>query len=146
MQPGTPDNDPHGRHCVRHPVDVPIEVRVENAPRETSVPLHDVGRGGLAFTANGPVPIGSHVRVRINLVAPEFLAPARVVWCHREEDRYLVGLEFDVADDAFRARMVEQICHIEHYRNEQAEAGRALTIREAAREWIEKHAQDFPKL
>jgi hypothetical protein len=108
------------------------------------VPLHDVGRGGLAFTANGPVPIGSHVRVRIALVAPEFLAPARVVWCRREDGKYLVGLEFDLADDAFRARMVEQICHIEHYRNEQAEAGRGLTIRQAAKEWIEKHAHEFP--
>lgn len=137
---------PQSRHCIRHPADVPIEVRVERATYTNNVPLHDVSQGGLAFTADGPVPIGSQVRVRIGLVTPEFHAPARVIWCRRESGRYVVGLEFLVQDDVFRARMVEQICHIEHYRNEQCVAGRELSIQQAAAEWIERHAHEFPGL
>ena len=41
--------------------------------------------------------------------------------------------------------MVEQICHIEHYRIKVKENdGRDLNIEEAAQEWIEKYARDFP--
>ena len=43
--------------------------------------------------------------------------------------------------------MIEQICHIEHYRKEvERLEGRALSAHEAAGEWISKYAGDFPAL
>ena len=42
-------------------------------------------------------------------------------------------------------RMVEQICHIEHYRNELLQTeGREISSEVAAKEWIEKYAHTFP--
>jgi hypothetical protein len=42
-------------------------------------------------------------------------------------------------------RLIEQICYIEHYRQEVLiSEGRKLTSEQAALEWIEKFAQDFP--
>jgi len=42
-------------------------------------------------------------------------------------------------------RMIEQICYIEHYRKEVLlNEGRRITSEQAALEWIEKYAQDFP--
>lgn len=41
--------------------------------------------------------------------------------------------------------MVEQLCHIEHYRRTVRESqGRALGSQEAAIEWIERYAEAFP--
>ena len=41
--------------------------------------------------------------------------------------------------------MVEQICHIEHYKSEVlAREGRHLDGEQAAREWIQKFAHGFP--
>jgi hypothetical protein len=41
--------------------------------------------------------------------------------------------------------MIEQICHIEHYRKEVKLAeGRELSSEEAADEWIKRYAGDFP--
>jgi len=41
--------------------------------------------------------------------------------------------------------MIEQICHIDHYRKEVLEReGRQLSSAEAAMEWVTKFAQDFP--
>ena len=41
--------------------------------------------------------------------------------------------------------MVEQICHIEHYRRTVHESqGRSLSSHEAAPEWIERYAEAFP--
>ncbi|MOA51515.1 hypothetical protein D3C78_1746750 [compost metagenome] len=45
----------------------------------------------------------------------------------------------------FRARMVEQICHIEHYRRKQErELGAPLPAERTALEWIAQHAANFP--
>jgi hypothetical protein len=56
-------------------------------------------------------------------------------------------VEFIESKDAFRIRMVEQICHIEHYKNEIREKeGRLLNGREAALEWINKYAGSFEVL
>jgi hypothetical protein len=51
------------------------------------------------------------------------------------------------ADDAFLARMVEQVCHIEDYRKSvQRLEGRALSPEAAALEWIAHHAAQFPDI
>jgi hypothetical protein len=43
--------------------------------------------------------------------------------------------------------MVEQVCHIEHYRNEVlALEGRRLSTKQAAEEWIKKYSASFPNL
>ena len=61
-------------------------------------------------------------------------------------DDFELGVEFLNADDAFRARMVEQVCYIENYKlTVFREEGRRLSLEEAAREWISKFASDFPE-
>ena len=58
-----------------------------------------------------------------------------------------MGVSFVDPDDAFRTRMVEQICHIEHYKKEILEKeGRELTGEEAALEWIKRYAGRFPSI
>jgi hypothetical protein len=43
--------------------------------------------------------------------------------------------------------MVEQVCHIEHYKNEvKRREGREISGEQAANEWIAKFAGNFPKL
>ena len=43
--------------------------------------------------------------------------------------------------------MIEQICHIEHYRAEvEGKEGRELSSQEAAKEWISSYAGDFPAI
>ena len=45
----------------------------------------------------------------------------------------------------FRARMVEQVCHIEQYKHQVLKKeGRKLSGEEAALEWIQKYAPQFP--
>jgi hypothetical protein len=78
-------------------------------------------------------------------VDPPFDAKARVVWCRPENSKYLVGVEFLDKADAFRSRMVEQVCTIEEYRQQVRRAeGRTLSSQEAAEEWIVKYAGAFP--
>lgn len=132
------------RGFIRHPTDIPLEVQpADTAARGET--LRDVSCGGLSFRHAVPLVPGALVQVRIAIVAPAFEARSRVVWCQPDGAAWLVGIEFLEADDLFRARMVEQICHIERYRQAQRdEYGRLLSGHDAAREWIALHAADFP--
>ncbi len=133
------------RRFIRHTADVPIEVRTVPGAPHSRRPALNVSVGGLSFIAEGELPIGSTIEIRIGDVDPPFEARARVVWARREADGCRVGVQFLDASDAFRARMVEQVCAIESYRRQvAAEEGRVLSREEAAREWIGKYGAKFP--
>ena len=136
------------RRYIRHPSDIPIEYRQVEAVEREQPRLTNVSLGGFAFTSRSPIPLDTRLRVRIPFVNPPFEALCRVVWCRLEGDgNYEVGLAFEAEEDAYRVRMVEQVCHIEHYKREVlAREGRELSGEEAAMEWIRKYAKDFPEL
>lgn len=134
------------RHFMRHPSNIPIEVVQGEQPERVVHNAQNVSLGGLAFEAQQALPVGSVVALRIHFVRPVFSTRARVVWCSPVEQHYELGVEFLEATDVFRARMVEQVCHIEQHRQRVFETeGRRLTTQEAAMEWIETYAATFPQ-
>jgi hypothetical protein len=137
------------RRFIRHPAGIPIEIRMCAPGSEPRVPdlrrVLDVSLGGIAFQFFHALERGSNVLLRIPSVRPVFESVARVVWCRPSEDGFTVGVEFLHAHDEFRARMVEQVCQIETYRQRiLKEERRALSADDAAREWITKFADQFP--
>ncbi len=134
------------RQFIRHPLDVPIEIRTAQLGT-AAFQTQDISLGGLAVHSEVPVEPGSLIEVRIAYVEPAFEARARVAWCRpcREGGGHEVGVSFLEAEDVFRARMVAQVCYIEDYRRSIARAeGRELSSEEAAGEWIAKFAHKFP--
>lgn len=133
------------REFIRHTADVPLEVRAIGDGTGAGRRGVNVSFGGLAFVSEDPVPTGTTVEIRIPEVEPPFEARARVVHCEAEAAGFCVGVQFLDAADAFRVRMVEQVCAIERYRQEVLEReGRTLSTQEAATEWIRDHAGRFP--
>ena len=133
------------RQFIRHPTAIPIEVGNAQHLAGTAPQVVNVSYGGLAFQSDVELAPGLVVEVRIPSMFPMFTTLGRVVWCKACEQCYQLGVAFLDHDDAFRTRMVEQICHIENYRNMVSLAeGRQLTVEEAAAEWIDKFAAQFP--
>ena len=141
------------RDYIRHPSDIPIDFQPEGPQRAAplAVPeahsnhLKNISQGGLAFHSPQRLSPGTLLRIKIPVVTPVFQAVGRVTWCHCLGDYFEVGIEFLDQDDVFRARMVEQICHIEHYRQQVFEQeGRKLSSEQAAEEWIARFAPGFP--
>ena len=133
------------RNYIRHPSDIPIQFIEDNQYVPVSHALNDVGYGGLSFNSNKSFAEGTQLHISIDTVTPVFEAEGVVVWCKREGDEFVIGMEFANKEDIFLARMVEQICHIEHYKKEMLEKeGRKLTSKQAASEWISKFARMFP--
>ena len=135
------------RRYIRHPASIPIEItNSDPVPERVVCRTHNVGECGLAFRSNRAFTPGTSIRMRIPIVQPPFETSARVAWCRDRANGFELGVEFSDADEAFRTRMFEQICHIENYRNEiRARQGRELTPDQAADEWISKFASEFPR-
>lgn len=138
------------RKYIRHPSDIPIEFKINTKASAQIKCLNNVSLGGLAFHTEEAIAPGLVMQVRIPFVSPPFEAFGKVVWCFVAEDGrsgFDVGIELMDQEDAFRARMIEQVCHIEHYKREIAEQeGRHLSGAQAAQEWIDKFAADFPHI
>ena len=119
------------RKYIRHPSDIPIEIDQQESGVQATESLMNVSLGGLSFHSKEPLQKGKILKVRIPFVDPPFE----------------IGVELLDKDDAYKARMVEQICHIEHYKREVLDTeGRQLTGTEAAAEWINKYAHVFPRI
>jgi hypothetical protein len=100
--------------------------------------------GGLCFITNKPIGVGTRVEFDISITEPDYHGSGVIVW-RREQapDCYEVGVRFTSDDDFFRARMVEQVCQIEDYRQRLALNGRNLSSEEAAVEWIARYSASF---
>ena len=134
------------RQFIRHPVNIPIKAsRVGQERSEHALQAYSIGIGGLAFRCDSRLEPGTVVHLRIPYVEPEFEADARVVWCTGNGNDCELGVEFLSSGDAFKARIVEQVCHIENYKQQVWNTeGRKLSPEEAAVEWINKFAASFP--
>ena len=133
------------RQYIRHPSDIPIEYELGDIVAQKEEYLNDIGEGGVSFRAKNNIETGSIIMIRIPLREPIFEEKGIVAWCQKNNDRYDVGVKFKETSSEFRLRMIEQVCHIEHYKSEILEKeGRKLSGKEAAVEWISKYAKDFP--
>ena len=135
------------RGFLRHPIDIPIELEVVGKGSATQQ-LNNISQGGLSCEVGEYLELGTLVRIRINCVNPAFEMNGLVAWCLEKDKGYDIGIEFDAKDqELFTLRMVEQICQIEHYKNKVLDKdGRELTSEEAAREWVTKHAAEYPRV
>jgi PilZ domain len=134
------------RQFIRHPSDVPIEIRCAPDSDYAGRTARNVSFGGLAFLSDAAIEPETIVALRMPCLRPVFeVGTARVAWCRSEGSQYAVGVQFLDAEAAFRVRMVEQVCHIEDYRRDvEVQEGRKLTSEEAAKEWIKRYASSFP--
>ncbi|MDH4215644.1 MAG: PilZ domain-containing protein [Gallionella sp.] len=133
------------RRYIRHPAGIPIEVKAQGEKTHDIHNTVNLGVGGLAFRSSRDFAQGEVVEIRITFVQPPFDAEARVAWCKPHGSGFELGVEFLNRDDAFMARMVEQVCHIENYQKTVSRTeGRELSPEDAAREWISKYAAKFP--
>jgi len=134
------------RNFIRHPADIPIKIIKDENGDHYHQPLQDIGIGGLRCRFDEPLAVGTEIKIIIDLVEPALEIPGKVIWCRTDDASYELGIEYRGEKDVYRLRMVEQICHIEHYRNEMLiREGRNISSEQAAREWIIKFADEFPK-
>src|SRR6185312_13191681 len=78
--------NPGMRQFIRHPLDVPVEIRTDRCGPAAALQTQDISLGGLAVHSDEPVATGALVEVRIAYVDPVFEARAGVAWWRRRRD------------------------------------------------------------
>ncbi|QMV61272.1 PilZ domain-containing protein [Pseudomonas berkeleyensis] len=133
------------RKFLRHPSDMPVELVLRKQACIPRQRLNNISLGGVACNSPRGFRRGTSVELRIPLLGEQARYPGVIAWCKRQAEDYLVGIAFIDEDTLFRARMVEQVCQIQHYRKQlEQESGEARAIEQCASEWIAQHAAEFP--
>ena len=131
------------REYIRHPVDIPIEVHKRRRRHRRNEGLSNLSLGGLAFFSDCRWSAGETLTILVR-VPFDLEITGTVVWCDRRDGHFEVGMTFGTPAEAYKGRMIEQICHIEQYRREvETQQGRRLSLEEAASEWIARFADRF---
>lgn len=136
------------RRFLRHPSDMPVELIQRKRAFLPRQRLNNISLGGVACNCARNFRKGTAIELRIPLLGTQACCSGIVAWCRKQPtENYLVGIAFIDKDTLFRARMVEQVCQIEHYRQQREQAlGAALAVESAAQEWIALHAAEFPSM
>lgn len=131
------------RTYIRHPTSIPIQV-CATGQNESQSKVRNLSAGGLSFVTDKPVKVGTVIEFEIPVTKPDYHGRGVIVWRREQSpEHYEVGIRFTSDNEYFHARMVEQVCQIEDYRQRLALKGRELSSEQAAVEWIEKYSGDF---
>ena len=135
------------RQFVRHPSDIPVDVRVIAAPDSSHGQMENVSLTGLCCRVDEPVEPGSHIEFAVPSLSEDYTGEGVVMWCQPSSRCFQLGIRFASEEHAYRARMVEQLCQIEAYRRQVARReGRQIDGETAAMEWIGRYAEDFQRI
>lgn len=133
---------------IRHPPSYPINWRRDWFHRRTrpSIGAHAEGVG-LLFHSSRFMRPGMRLALSIPLRGETQEIRGEVVVVRALRNGFEIGVWLDDAEDAARARIVEQICYIECYLRARRKQNASATLRDsAASEWITRFAANFPRL
>jgi hypothetical protein len=134
------------RRFVRHPIGIPLTFKVLDNDRYSLSQTTDLSDFGISFLTDEKISDGQVIEIHLNSTKTHLHAKAIVRWqiFSKEENKYRVGVMFIDRQDGFRAKMIEQICHIDMYRSRKMhEEKREIPYNEAAFEWINHYGKSF---
>ncbi len=100
---------------------------------------------GLCFRSEKYLKPGISVEISIPLRGDVQKFRGKVVLVRNMDDHFEIGIWLTHAADVHRARVVEQICHIETYlRTKKHQEGPFVSNERVAEEWVSKYAAAFP--
>lgn len=135
------------RKFIRHLLVSPLEFQVENDIERTTT--KNVSEGGLMFNSKKHVEPGAFIKINMPLYEKVFKIKAIVIYSKKDTqtELYSIGVSFVDYADAFKVKIIEQICLIEEYRVLRSlQIGKDLSLQEASEEWIKRYSERFKKL
>jgi len=125
---------------IQHPDNTPLSLDARPSLPSDKPPLPL----GLICNSLHSLSNGTQVEISSPRLAPDMHGVGQIVWCRRLGARYQLGVAFYNSEELYTVRMMEQLCHIEHYRHTLDTEGHPTTFEHAAHEWVEKFAEQFP--
>ncbi len=129
---------------IDHPTSQPLRYRIE-----PDLHLTERRRRGvlLRFHSRRHLPRGTRLELQIPIRGEVHTFHGEVIRLEGSTESHRVEVWINHREESFAARMVEQLCHIAHYRlGVVRREGRNISEEQAADEWISRFAADFPAL
>lgn len=141
--------DKNRRCFIRHPVTITVRCRKEGHMEAIAHEMRDISFGGMFFISADPYVPGDIVVMDFPILTIRSRISGEIIWSSplgmNPGIQFSNGLKFLNRQVLFMARMIEQLCCIQKYRESQARhCHRTLSGDAAAREWIRLCAARFP--
>ena len=142
------------RHFIRHPLCLPLSYKIvkkslKDEPQDHRSQTINVSLGGLLFPSKHPVNPESKIVIKMPFENKVFNVKAQVVRCilNSETKLYDIAVNFLRAQEAFKAKMIEQIYLIAGYRDMLSlQTGKEVSLEDASRKWIKRYSARFKRL
>jgi Tfp pilus assembly protein PilZ len=105
------------RKYPRHPVEISIDYKISGDSSGKTDLTQNISYGGLCFQTQSFINPGTLLTLGFPSINPNFEVAGKVAWCSAKADKVEVGVQFLDENDAFRARMIEEICHLKELQN-----------------------------
>ncbi len=141
--------DKERRQFFRHPISVPIKLRVATHERIFDSSSSDISLGGLNFTWPRKLSKGTVIDITIPVKEKLFDVKAKVVYSKEDKKtaRFHTGVSFTDFPSAFKARLAEEVLQILEFRKSLSrKLGYEITEEDAAKKWVSEFAGRFPSL
>lgn len=132
---------------IHHPGSIPIDIRlISQKTEQTTTAIENANsRLGLSFNTNKQLKPGMHIEISIHLRDDDQKFIGQVVFVREKEQGYDVGIVLRSQTDAYRARIIEQVCYINCYiQDQQSHSTKLINPEQCAHEWISRYAAHFP--
>ncbi len=130
---------------IKHPPDIPVEITTGGIDKHFDDNIRKLGDLALRLRSKTFIKIGTSITINYMIRSP-FSIIGVITYCRKGKNLYNIRVKFTDPMNEFRMKLIEQVCHIEHYRREiRDKKGKTLTGQQAAVEWIHKYAKDFAK-
>jgi len=103
------------RKYIRHPAEIPVKYKLSGEKRKRTDTTKNISFGGLCFRTSSFIEPGTKITLRFPTVHPEVELTGTVVWCLEKEDQVDVGVEFEDEKEAYRVKIIEEICYSKKY-------------------------------
>ena len=139
------------RKFVRHPLSYPLKTRIihpNESIKEVLSESDNISAGGLLFTCDEPVIVGSEVEIELKVEKREFLLTGKVVRCEKKKGQagYSIAIAFNSPNEFLKMRMMEQVVRIELLKTRfERRYGVKLEFARVAKEWIKRYSEQFAK-
>jgi len=139
----------HKRCFIRHPVTMTVQCRMEGHVDVDVHAMRDISFGGMSFVSADSYAPGDLIEMEFPVQAVQNRITGEIIWSSllslKPVIQFANGIKFLNRQVLFIARIIEQMCCIEKYREAQSlQYSRTLSGDQAAREWIRMCASRFP--
>ncbi len=130
---------------IRHPDNFPIDIKRNwrDVLRPRRAEPRQIGLG-LCFESSRYMKPGTVIELSIPLRGETQTFHAHVALVMQNDRGYEIGCFMESEEEAYRARIVEQICHIEAYLQSRRQKRGLSSENRGAQQWIDQNAAAFP--